>query len=62
MTTARRAFALILLGVAVLTLALIVLIRDRSIDTELLGTVALLGGLAIVVVSLPSAGNGGSAP
>jgi hypothetical protein len=54
-TPARRAFILIMLGVAVLTLALVILIRNRSLDVELLAVIGLLGGLAIVVVSLPAA-------
>jgi hypothetical protein len=57
MTPARRAFALILLGVAALTLALIVLITNRDISTDLLAAIGILGGLAIVVVSLPANGK-----
>jgi hypothetical protein len=57
MTSTRKAFVLILLGVAALTLALIVLIRNRSVDDEMLATIAVLGALAIILNSLP-AGNG----
>jgi hypothetical protein len=53
-TPARRTAALVLLGVVVLVCALIVLVRNRSPDDELLATIGLAGGLAIVIVSLPS--------
>lgn len=56
MTRARRQLVMILLGVVCLTLALIVLIRNRSPDDELLAILGLVGGLAIIVVTLP--GNG----
>jgi hypothetical protein len=48
---------LILLGVAVLTLALLVLARNRNPDDDMLATIGILGGLAIVVVALPSNGH-----
>jgi hypothetical protein len=57
MSKARRLLYLILLGVAVLVLSILILVRNRSLDTELLAVVGLLGGLAIVVVSLPVNGN-----
>jgi hypothetical protein len=44
---------LILLGVVALTLSLIVLVRNRELDTDLLAALGLVGGVAIVVVSLP---------
>lgn len=53
MTKGRRVFVLILIGVAVLVLALLVMIRNRSPDDELLATIALLGGLAIIINSIP---------
>jgi cyanate permease len=56
MSQARRMAALILLGVAMLVLALIVYIRNRGADNDLLATIGVLGGLAVVVVVLP--GNG----
>jgi len=62
MTAGRRAAVLILLGVAVLTLALIVIVRNRSLDDELLAIVALLGGLAIVITALPANGSRNGAP
>jgi len=53
MTPARRALLLVLFGVGVLVLSLLVIIRNRSPDDEMLAVVGLLGGAAIVVVSLP---------
>jgi hypothetical protein len=55
MTSARRVALLILCGVAVLTLSLIVLVRNRSLETDLLAAIGLVGGVAIVIVSLPAA-------
>jgi len=57
-SNAKRTAYLILLGVAVLTLSLIVLARNRELDTDLCAAIGLAGGLAIVVVSLPRDGNG----
>jgi hypothetical protein len=55
---AKRDALLILLGVAVLTLSLIVLIRNRDLDTDLLAVIGLVGGIAVVIVSLPTTSNG----
>jgi hypothetical protein len=44
-----------MLSVVVLVLAIIVLIRNRSLDDDLLALIGLVGGLAIVIVSLPVA-------
>jgi len=52
-TLARRNLYLILLGVATLVIAIIVMVRNRSLDTDLLAALGILGGLAIVVVALP---------
>jgi len=57
-SAARRTALLILFGVLALVLAIIVLVRNKSIDSELLASLGLVGGLAIVVVSLPVS-NGG---
>jgi hypothetical protein len=59
MTAARRLAVLVCIGVAVLTLSIIVLARTRNVDEHLLAIVGLLGGLAIVVVSLPTDSNHG---
>jgi hypothetical protein len=56
-TRARRLLYLILLAVAVLTLALIILVRSRSLDDDMLAAIGILGGLAIVIVALPSNGD-----
>jgi hypothetical protein len=56
-TAARRTAILIVLGVVVLVLAGTVLARNRSLDDELLATIGVVGGLAIVVVSLPVNGR-----
>jgi hypothetical protein len=53
-TPAKRAAVLILFGVGVLVLAIWVLARNRDLDTDLLAVIGILGGLAIVVVSLPT--------
>ena len=58
MSAARRQAAFILLGVAALVLGIIVLVLDASLSTELLASGLVVGGLAIVVVSLPVTGNG----
>ena len=53
MSPFSRVGALILCGVAVLVLAVIVLIRNRSPDDELLAIIGLVGGVAIVLVAIP---------
>jgi hypothetical protein len=57
MNPARRLAILILLGVAMLVLALIVYIRNRGTDNDLLATIGILGGLAVVVVTLPTSNH-----
>jgi len=52
-STVRREVWLIILAVIVLTLSLIVLIRNRDLDTDLLAALGVLGGVAMVVVALP---------
>ena len=54
MSTVRREVWLILLAVAVLVISLVVLIRNRDLDTDLLAVLGLLGGVAMIVVALPS--------
>lgn len=49
-----------ILGAVALALALIVLIQDQSVSTELLAALGLVGALAILLVSLP--GNGEDKP
>ena len=54
MSTVRREVWLILLAVAVLVISLVVLIRNRDLDTDLLAVLGLLGGVAMIVVALPA--------
>jgi hypothetical protein len=49
----RRELVLIVLGVVALVLSLLVLIRNRDLDVDLLAALGLVGGVAIIVVSLP---------
>jgi hypothetical protein len=48
---------LVLLGVAILVLSLIVLVRNRSLETDLLAACAIVGGLAVLIVALPNNGK-----
>ena len=62
MNPTKKQVALILLAVATLVIALIVLIRNRNLDVDLLAILGIIGGIAIIVVSLPGLngnGNGG---
>jgi hypothetical protein len=54
-TDARRLAALIVIGAAVLALAVVVLVLNRDVPSDLLAGVGILGGVAIVVVALPRA-------
>jgi hypothetical protein len=58
-TPARRTAYLIILAVALLALAVVVLVTSRSLDIDLLAVQGILGGLAVVVVSLPVDQGGG---
>jgi hypothetical protein len=58
----KREVFLILMGCAVLVIGVIVLILNRDASTDLLAGVAVLGGVAIIINSLPLGGNGGSRP
>jgi hypothetical protein len=57
-TTSKRLVCLIIVAVLVFVLAIIVLIHSRGLTDHLLAVIGLLGGVAVVVVSLPSR-NGG---
>jgi peptidoglycan/LPS O-acetylase OafA/YrhL len=54
----RKVIVLTLLGVAVLALAVVVFVLNRDTSSDVLAVIALLGGVAIIVNSLPSNGNG----
>ena len=53
----RRTILLILFGVASLTLGTIVLILNKSIATDLLAGIGILGGLAMILNTLPENGH-----
>ena len=53
----RKTLILILLGVVALVLAIIVMVINEDSSTELLAALGLVGGLAIVINSLPSNGT-----
>jgi hypothetical protein len=57
MTATRKLVILMLLGAAVLALAIVVLILNRDVPSDLLAVIGLLGGIAIVVVTLPTNGT-----
>jgi hypothetical protein len=57
MSQARRMAMLLLLGVAILVLSILILIRNRSTDLDILAVIGILGGLAVVVVVLPTNGH-----
>jgi hypothetical protein len=54
---ARKQAYLIILSVIVLCLAIFVLVRHKSLDTDALAGIAIAGGFAIIIVSLPDNGN-----
>jgi hypothetical protein len=53
----KREVALILLGVVALVIAIIVLVINQSVSTDLLASLGLIGGAAMVIVSLPTNGE-----
>jgi hypothetical protein len=55
----KRVWIEILLGVAALTLAIVVLVLNRDTSTDLLAVLGLVGGVAIVVNALPANGGNG---
>jgi len=55
----RRIFYLIVCAATVCALSIIVLVRDTNLDTEILGTVGLVAGVANLLVALPANGNHG---
>jgi hypothetical protein len=54
----KREIFLILMGCAVLVIGVIVLILNRDASTDLLAGVAILGGVAIIINTLPLGANG----
>jgi peptidoglycan/LPS O-acetylase OafA/YrhL len=53
----KRFLYLMAMGFAVLGLAIVVVVRDRSVDTVLLAAIAILGGAAIILTNLPVNGK-----
>lgn len=55
----RKMLYLILIGAAVVALAIIVFVKHESTGSELLAVIGLLGGIAIIINSLPDNGKNG---
>jgi hypothetical protein len=53
----KRLLFLMACGFGVLALAVVVLVRDSSTDSVLLATIAILGGMAIILTNLPANGK-----
>jgi hypothetical protein len=58
MNPVRRTVYLILCGVIAFVLAIVVLILNRDTPSDLLAVLGIVGAVAIIVVSLPTNGNG----
>ena len=54
---ARRRLILILIGSVALALSIVVWIINQSISSDVLAAVGVLGGIAIVINSLPENGE-----
>jgi hypothetical protein len=52
----KREVYFILLGAIVVSLSIIVLVQNQSVSTELLGSIGLLGGIAMILNALPTNG------
>jgi hypothetical protein len=50
-------FYLIVIALAVVAIGVVVLVRNRSLDDELLASIAVLGGIAIAITAVRN-GNG----
>jgi hypothetical protein len=59
MSAARKVAVLIGLGVLMLVGAIIVWSTSRQVDVDILAGVAVLGGIACVVITLPTNGSNG---
>jgi hypothetical protein len=53
----KRLWAEILCGVIALALAIIVLVLNRDTSSDLLAVLGLVGGVAIIINTLPTNGN-----
>jgi hypothetical protein len=56
----RRAVYLLLLSVAALAIAVVVWVLNQDVSTDLLAAGLVAGGLAMVLVALPDAKDGGT--
>jgi hypothetical protein len=54
----KRIWLEILCGVAALTIAIVVLVLNRDTSSDLLAVLGLVGGVAIIINTLPANGNG----
>jgi formate-dependent nitrite reductase membrane component NrfD len=54
----KKKLYLYLLGCIAMALAITVYVRHKSVDLEILATLGLVGGLAIIINNLPDNGNG----
>jgi hypothetical protein len=50
---------LILISVAMMTAAIIVLVANQNLSTELLGSIAFIGGLAVLINAILDLTNNG---
>jgi hypothetical protein len=57
---AKRQAILVILAVLLLVVAIIVWVTSHSLDIDLLAAGAIIGGIAVMVVSLPENGNNGN--
>jgi hypothetical protein len=53
----KRSLILYACGFFALGLAIVVFVRNKTIDGDLLAVIAILGGIAIIVNQLPENGN-----
>jgi hypothetical protein len=56
----KRLWLEIVIGAAVLALAVVVLVLNRDVPSDLLAVLGLLGGVAIVINALPANGDDGA--
>lgn len=53
----RKKLMLYVLGAMALALAIVVMIQNQSLSTELLAAIGVLGGIAIIINDLPDNGD-----
>jgi hypothetical protein len=58
-----RKFMYLMFAAAIMwALSIIIMVRNTSLDTELLGAIGIIGGIAIVLTNLPSNGEPNEKP